>query len=408
MGSYSVSNSNVPNVAFNDSGIVLPLESQILAGVAQDYNDAFGGNLNTALETPQGQLISSTTAIIGEKNAELALLMAQVDPDTASGVFQDAIARIYFINRRPATATTVNVTCGGVPGTVLPGLIVQDTSGNQYQNLSSGVIGSNGKTTLTFTALTTGAISCPAQTIVSVFKSVAGLETVTNDVAGVTGTDVESRIQFEQRRRQSVAINAQGSVDAIRASVASVTGVADILVAENTSNQTINIGVTNYPLVPHSIVVSVIGGSDSDIGKAIWQKKNAGCDMNGNTTVTVSDTTYSYPMPMYNIKFLRPTLTPLSMLITIAKNSLLPSNANQLIQNAVIKALTGTDGSTRQKMGDTIYASRFYSAISSISPLVQIIDVQIGKNGTANSHNITMGIDEMPVISASNIVINVV
>ncbi|MBO8549685.1 hypothetical protein INO87_14265, partial [Staphylococcus aureus] len=78
-------------------------------------------------------------------------------------------------------------------------------------------------------------------------------------------------------------INAQGSVDAIRASVASVTGVTDILVAENTSNQTINIGVTNYPLVPHSIVVSVIGGSDSDIAKAIWQKKNAGCDMNGNT-----------------------------------------------------------------------------------------------------------------------------
>ena len=69
-----MSNSNVPNVAFNDSGIVLPLESQILAGVAQDYNDAFGGKLNTALETPQGQLISSTTAIIGDKNAELALL----------------------------------------------------------------------------------------------------------------------------------------------------------------------------------------------------------------------------------------------------------------------------------------------------------------------------------------------
>lgn len=404
-----MSNSNVPNVAFNDSGIVLPLESQILAGVSQDYNEAFGGNLNTALETPQGQLISSTTAIIGDKNAELALLMAQVDPDTASGVFQDAIARIYFINRRPATATTVNVTCGGVPGTVLPaGLIVQDTSGNQYQNLSSGVIGSDGKTTLTFTALKTGAISCPAQTIVSVFKSLAGLETVTNDVAGVTGTDVESRIQFEQRRRQSVAINAQGSVDAIRASVASVTGVTDILVVENTSNQTINIGVTNYPLAPHSIVVSVIGGSDSDIAKAIWQKKNAGCDMNGNTVVAVSDTTYSSPMPTYNIKFLRPMLTPLSMIITIAKNSLLPSNANQLIQNAAIKALTGADGSTRQKMGDAIYASRFYSAISSISPLIQIIDVQIGKSGSANSHNITMGIDEMPVISASNIVINVV
>lgn len=402
-----MSNSNVPNVAFSDSGIVLPLESQILAGVAQDYNYAFGGNLNTALETPQGQLISSTTAIIGDKNAELALFMAQVDPDTASGVFQDAIARIYFINRRPATATTVDITCGGVPGTVLPvGLIVQDTSGNQYQNLSSGTIGSDGKTTLTFTALKTGAISCPAQTIVSVFKSVAGLETVTNDVAGVTGTDVESRIQFEQRRRQSVAINAQGSVDAIRASVASVTGVTDILVAENTSNQTINIGVTNYPLVPHSIVVSVIGGSDSDIAKAIWQKKNAGCDMNGNTVVAVSDDTYANPAPTYQVKFLRPILTPLVMKITIAKNSMLPSDAQQNIKTAVINALTGSDGGSRLKMGDTVFASRFYAAIASISPLVQIVEVEVGKSVLGNS--VVMGIDEMPVLSPNNIMINVV
>ena len=402
-----MSNSNVPSVAFNDSGIVLPLESQILAGVAQDYNDAFGGSLNTALETPQGQLISSTTAIIGDKNAELALLMAQVDPDTASGVFQDAIARIYFINRRPATATTVDITCGGVPGTVLPvGLIVQDTIGNQYQNLSSGTIGSDGKATLTFTALNTGAISCPAQTIVSVVKSVAGLETVTNDVAGMTGTDVESRIQFEQRRRQSVAINAQGSVDAIRASVASVTGVTDILVAENTSNQTINIGVTNYPLVPHSIVVSVIGGSDRDIAKAIWQKKNAGCDMNGNTVVAVSDDTYANPAPTYQVKFLRPTLTPLMMKITIAKNSMLPSDAQQKIKTAVINALTGSDGGSRLKMGDTVFASRFYAAIASISPLVQIVEVEVGKSVLGNS--VVMGIDEMPVLSPNNIMINVV
>lgn len=399
--------SNVPSVAFNDSGIVLPLESAILTGVSQDYNDAFGGNLNTALETPQGQLISSTTAIIGDKNAELALLMAQVDPDTASGVFQDAIARIYFINRRPATATTVNVVCSGVVGTVLPvGIVLQDTDGNQYTNLSSGVIGSTGSTSLTFTAKNTGAISCPANDVTSIYKGVTGLETVNNPVAGVTGTDIESRIQFEQRRRQSVAVNAHGTVDAIRASVASVAGVTDILVAENTSSQTANIGATNYPMLPHSIVVSVIGGSDTDIANAIWTKKNAGCDMNGNITVSVADSSYVNPAPTYQVKFLRPTLTPLTMSIKIAKNSMLPSNANQLIQNAVINALTGGDGGSRLKMGDVVYASRFYNAITSISPLVQIVEVEIGKSVLGNS--VSMGVDEMPVLTPNNIIINVV
>lgn len=403
-----MSNSNVPSVAFNDSGIVLPLESQILAGVAQDYNDAFGGNLNIALETPQGQLISSTTAIIGDKNAELALFMAQVDPDTASGVFQDAIARIYFINRRPATATTVNVTCGGVPGTVLPvGLIVQDTSGNQYQNLSSGTIGSDGKTTLTFTALNTGAISCPAQTIVSVAKSVAGLETVTNDVAGVTGTDVESRIQFEQRRRQSVAINAQGSVGAIYGAVSSVQGVNDVLVIENNTSEVINMGATNYPVNPHSIYVAVVGGKDYDVAAAIWRKKNVGCGTNGNTAVTVFDSSYTTSVqPGYAIRFQRPTAVNILVKVILSKQDLVSSATENAIKNAIVQSASGTTGGYRSKMGDTIYASQFYNALSAIASSIKIIDIQIGKKGFGKS--IDMGIDEVPVITADNITIEVV
>ena len=51
-------------MTFNGSlGFVIPSTSAILAGVQEDYNAAFGGDLNSALDTPQGQLISSETAI---------------------------------------------------------------------------------------------------------------------------------------------------------------------------------------------------------------------------------------------------------------------------------------------------------------------------------------------------------
>ena len=61
--------STVPQPTFGDNGFVAPAESDILTAVENDINAAFGGALNMELSTPQGQLASSETAIIGDVNA---------------------------------------------------------------------------------------------------------------------------------------------------------------------------------------------------------------------------------------------------------------------------------------------------------------------------------------------------
>ena len=96
---------NVPSITFDTTGLVLPEESDILSGVEADLNSAFGGNLSQSLSSPQGQLAQSLTAIIGSNNDTFAYIANQVDPSNASGSFQDAIGRIYFMTRIPATAT---------------------------------------------------------------------------------------------------------------------------------------------------------------------------------------------------------------------------------------------------------------------------------------------------------------
>ena len=128
---------NVPNIQFTPTGLVVPQESDILNGVLADYNQAFGGGMNLALETPQGQLASSETAIIAAKNASIVEFVNQVNPDTASGFMQDAIARIYFLDRIPGAPTSVVCTCVGGQGTVIPvGAQAQDTSCNLYVCIS--------------------------------------------------------------------------------------------------------------------------------------------------------------------------------------------------------------------------------------------------------------------------------
>lgn len=86
----------VPSIEFTETGLVLPQESAILAGAQSDINAAFGGKLNPALNTPQGQIATSLSAIISDNNDQFAEFVNQVDPDTNDGFMQDAIARIYF------------------------------------------------------------------------------------------------------------------------------------------------------------------------------------------------------------------------------------------------------------------------------------------------------------------------
>ena len=112
--------SSVPEPTFGPLGYILPNEQDILTGVIADLNAAFGGNMNPALETPQGQIASTSTAIIGDRNDQFLALTRGVDPAYSDGRMQDGIARIYFIERNPAQPTTIVLTCTGLAGAAIP------------------------------------------------------------------------------------------------------------------------------------------------------------------------------------------------------------------------------------------------------------------------------------------------
>ncbi|CAB5155589.1 Baseplate protein J-like [uncultured Caudovirales phage] len=402
--------SNVPPIQFTDAGIVLPVESAILAGVQADINSAFGGGTNPSLETPQGQLASSETAIIADKNNQFAYFTNQIDPDYASGAWQDAIGRIYFLTRNPATSTSVSCTLTGISGTVIPaGALAKDVSGNTYANAGDVTIGSGGTVTATFNNVATGPISCASNSLTKIYQSISGWDAITNATAGSLGADVESRADFEFRRRNSVALNAKGTTSAIYANVFDVSGVTDCYVIDNPTSATVNTGVTSYPVAGHSVYVAVVGGVDTDIANAIWAKKDLGCDYNGNTTVNVTDTSgYNYPYPTYAVKFNRPTSIAIKFSVSIVNNSLLPSDITTQVKNAIIAKFNGADGSSRERIGAYIFASNYYSGITSLSPLISITSLQVAKGAGSLATSLQMGIDEAPTLQASDITVTLV
>ena len=386
---------NVPEIEMTATGLKLPSELDILKGVLADFNTAFGGNLNLNLETPQGQLASSLAAIIADKNNQIAWLANQVHPDYAEGFMQDAIAKIYFLERKQATDSVVTCEFMGLAGTRIPkGFIVKDALGNNWvlqQNIS---ILHDGKVTGTLS--TKGNVSAKAHTVNQMYQTIVGLDRVDNPQDAIPGKLTESRAEFRDRRQRSVAINAHGTPQAVYANVFALDGVSDVYVVDNPKGEVVTLN--GYRLKPHSIYVSVVGGNNQQIAKTILQYAGNGCDFNGNTNVTVYDDNYSEPKPAYQVSFMRPVDLPIYFRVRVEQGA--PIGYQDVIKQAIIAAFNGDN---KARIGANIYAIRYVAPVVKAMPDAHVLDVEIGLAKSSMGNMVSVGIHQKPAISANNI-----
>ena len=111
---------------------------------------------------------------------------------------------------------------------------------------ANATIGVGGTVDAEFQNVATGPIACPSGSLIKVYQAISGWDTITNAAAGTLGQDVETREDFEYRRRNSVAQNAKGTPESIYAAVFAVDNVLDVYVIDNPTGSTVNTGATNY------------------------------------------------------------------------------------------------------------------------------------------------------------------
>ena len=374
--------SNVPSIQFTSVGFVAPSGPSVLNGVQLDIDAAFGSSLNYGLTTPQGQLASSEAAIIVNSNSIFVYYSQQFDPAYASGRFQDALGRIYFLERNPSEPTALQIACNGAQGVPIAiGALVVDPSGNLYQCTQAGTIPLAGTITLAFAAVTPGPIAVP-QTV-AIYQAVNGWDSATV-ISGVQGKNVESRAAFEARRADSVAGNSFGAIGAIIGAVSKVPGVLDYWGYSNNTNGTVSVSGVSIPA--YSIYITVAGGAPADVAKAIWSKKAPGAPMAGNTTVTVYDTNplYAAPIP-YSITYEIPSGLQVLFKIVIANGPLVPSSAATQIQAAMLAAFAGTgleSNFTGSVSGTTLTVSAVASGTLAVGQIIDDLTGQLAANTT--------------------------
>ena len=404
--------SNIPSIQVTETGVSVPETAEVLAGALSNLVGAFGSGLNvTNPATPQGYLAQEKTATIMKQNAAIALLFNLVDPAFSYGRMQDAIGRIYFISRKPATFTTVEALCTGIPFKTLPkGSQARSDTNEIYESTADAVFNAGGLATVQFICTKPGPIACGAGELSRIAVAVPGVwDAITNPAAGVLGSYAESRLAFERRREQSVSINSSGTTQAVYSNVAALDEVIDAYCVDNPSGEEKIFGVTNYPMKPHSLTLAVVGGDDDEIARVLFERKDAGCDMNGNKTIRVTDETpASNNKPVYDMVFLRPAHTPIKFNIQIKKNASLPSDVISQTKAAVISAFNGGfNGKDRERIAGTIFASQYYAPVAAISANMSILSIDIGFV-TADQVLLTVGIDQFPTVGEDDITVELV
>lgn len=389
----------IPTVQITDSGLIVPPRQDIEAWLWQQMREALGANLAQDARTPQGQLVTSLTAAIDAQNNQMVALGNQFDTRYATGIFQEALGAIYFLRRKLAIHSVAQLEFIGIAGTVIPaGFIVLDQAGNRWRVTDDATIGgapANAECEIA------GNIQAAPDTITEPLEQLSGLDRVTNPSAAAAGELEESRVGFEIRRAESVAANSWGMNRSVRSAVAAIDDVIDCYVIDNPRDHSITVGITDYPMIRNSLLVSVVGGDSMAIAEKILRKGGTCCAFVGNTEVIYYDEdTGNVTHPRYEVRFLRPDMINVLFRLTVIDPNGLSYEDEQRVKDHIINELQR--GANRGRIGGLVIAANYLCGLSGDS--VRPVKLEISTDSGATWHNhIEFGVDQFPVSSPDNV-----
>ncbi|SPL71515.1 baseplate J/gp47 family protein [Acinetobacter stercoris] len=387
--------SMIPLLEITDKGIYAPPTEAVMAGLWRLFKTAFGDELNEDLRTPQGQLITSLTAMIQDERNQMIQLLNLTDPRYSKGIWQEGIGQIYFLERKHQTHSNVILTFIGLANVKIPAKSqFMDRNGYLWETTKDVLIGNNGRAQVQALCTTAGTIQAVAHSINIMIKVIPGLDQVLNETAAIEGREEESRTDFEERRRESVAANSKNTNAATYGAVADLKDVVSVFVVDNPTDETVLVGSTHYPIIRNSILVSVVGGDDYEIAKTALIKAGSGCSFNGNTEVKVRDTdNFPERPPVYNVKIMRPKHIPVYFRIRLEDETAMSLQDEKAMKKAIIEAMQS--GKTKARIGHPVVALRFVCQVTAVTSLI-IESIQISRDQQNFTDVLDFGVDEFP------------
>lgn len=375
------------------TGTIIPDTGDIEGEVAQEYKDAFGQDLITTPDTPQGVLIVGEVTArksVADNNAALA---NQINPNLAGGVYLDAICALTGLQRQAGAPTLVPVNLTGIPNTVIPTTVtINFTTDDLFSPLTQITLDTNGEGTVILASLVNGPITVLNGATGQIVSGVLGLETVTASALSAPGTVLQSDISLRQERRETIGVQGTSQAAAITGAVYAVPNVQSLSYRENVKPfpQVID----GIPMTANSIFVCVNGGTDTAVATATASKKGGGCDYSAAVGVAVNITLVDPSSGQsYIVTFARPNLIQILAQVTVSIGTF-TGDPVTAVKNAIVQYANGQlESEPGFVVGSSVSAFELAGAINQMAPGLFVKNLEIAVAGVSP----VFSCDEIPI-----------
>ena len=384
------------------TGLIVPDTATLQAEVEAEYRAAFGQDLITTPNTPQGVLITAEVSARSNVLRNNAVVANQINPNLAGGVFLDAIVALTGGQRLPATYSVIpGVHLLGLPGTVIPaGSQASLSDGTLFESTSSVTLDGGGNGYVDFQAVDAGPIAANVGALTQIVTAVLGWDTVTNPAAATVGRSLQSDLSLRQYRKNTLSLQNVALPEAITSGLYATAGVRSLTFRENYTNTTATIdGIT---LVAHSVWACVDGGTDSDVAASLLEHKSLGANWNGAVTVNVQDAASGQT---YAVKFDRPTQVSIKARVTVKNLSAL-TDVTVAVRDAILSYAAGLqDGEPGLVVGASVSSFELAGAVNRAAPGVYVQNCEISLESPTSwvVGEIAIALDEIASITSGNI-----
>lgn len=327
----------------SSTGLQVKTAVEIIGEITAALQAIYGSDINVDQNSPDGQLINIFTQVLIDQLELLVTVYDSFDPASVFGVLCDQRFALNGLSRQEGTYTIQPVSVTSDRALNIYGLddvdldpslelfTVEDDAGNRFVLVNTHSFVGAATASLDFRAAEIGQVQTVPNTITNVVTVTLGITGVNNPLPATTvGENEETDAEFKIRHARSFNLAATGPADAVEAAILAVPAVSDAFVAENDTNGT----VATIPA--HSIWCIVDGGTDADIGQAIYAKKAPGCGMKGSEVVSISRPNGT----TFDAKFDRPIAEDLYIEFTIVPRRTGVTFDTDALKAALVAALT--------------------------------------------------------------------
>lgn len=382
-------------IKITSAGVSVVNFSQIRNTLVNRYKQIYGSDIDLSTGSADGIFISDLALIINNILQSVKTIYSNLDVNTASGVYLDALCRLSNVTRKRATRSNASIkirNVGSVQYILEKNTPFVDKNGTEWIYTGDNLTLSANQiayTVIQVECSLAGEIEAPVGSIYQTVD-VTTLDVV-QDMPANVGSNAESDSKLRARRTQSSGAAGVTVLESMVGALLNINGIDDVKIYNNNTSSTVSDQTQDgTSLAAHSIYVILrqqagVNIADSMIGSTIYEKLTPGVHTN-QSAVTSDRKSYTYTPEILGSKITyfnqvvnwrkaTPSHEPIS--IIIKRNQFFSTEEFTSIASSIMKYLNelpiGYQLTQQDVILQAIYADPLFRGIATY----QVISVDI-------------------------------